>query len=117
MAGNVQASQAKNVQVNLEQKLGNTTKLGGLGNTIKQYAAKVVVAAALVAGAGYAAGCGGEASECCQELNCGYEQSCNDHYDDTCACVNDPSTKYQTQEFGLTSDDVFENDATTYDGL
>jgi len=116
MAGNVQASQAKNVQVNLEQRVGGSKLLDGMkriGQTAKQYAAIAVVGAALAIGG---TGCD-EPNECCQELNCGYEQRCEVHYDDTCACVNDPSTKYQTQEFGLTSDDVFENDATTYDGL
>ncbi|MBT4540090.1 hypothetical protein HOC35_01125 [Candidatus Woesearchaeota archaeon] len=76
MAGNVQV-QAKNVQVNLEQRVGNTTKLGGvgklaeLGNSIKRYATRVVLATALVASAGYVAGClDNDDSECCDELKC-----------------------------------------------
>jgi hypothetical protein len=104
----------QNVQVNLEQKVGGSGILAKLGNTIKQYAAIAVVGAALAIGG---AGCG-ELSECCKEKDCSY--GCTDHYDDTCACdpysPPDPGSKYMTQEFGLSlENDVFENDATTYD--
>jgi hypothetical protein len=111
MAGDVQIQTR-----NLEQKVGGSKLLDGMkrmGQTAKKYATIAVIGAALAIGG---AGCG-EESECCKELSCnGYNERCENHYDDTCACVYDPSSKYATQEFGLTMDDVFENDVTTYDG-
>ena len=99
---------AGNVQVNLERKVGNT-RLQRLGNAVKQYATRVAIATALVAGAGYLSGCP-EPSECCKELKCGSGYTCKNHYDDTCECEKEPHIPYQTQEFGLTMDDVFEDD-------
>ena len=98
---------AGDIQVNLEKRVGNVGRLQKLGQAVKQYATRIVLATALVAGAGYAAGCG-EISECCKERNCGPGKICEDTGEDTCKCVTDYTSKYQTQEFGLSTDDVFD---------
>ncbi|MBT4824620.1 hypothetical protein HN695_05930 [Candidatus Woesearchaeota archaeon] len=109
MTGNIQVKQVKN----LEKRVGGNKFLDTMkkvGQTAKRYATIAAVGAGLVMGGGYLAGCP-EPSECCKELKCnGYDERCEDHYDDTCACVYDPSHKYQTQEFGLSMDDIFEDD-------
>ncbi len=67
---------------NLEQRISGTSLLVRIGQTVRNYAANAVVAVALAASVGYTSGCGGEESECCEQM------ICSNSYDENCHCVD-----------------------------